>query len=220
MLIGGRYGLLTVLFEESPHRKPSGAFLKKFKCLCDCGQEVTTLGQHLTSGGTQSCGCLRAAKAKERATTHGLSKHPLYSVWIAMCTRCENTSQNGAENYAGRGISVCDRWSLKDGNGFENFITDMGERPEGHTLERINNSLGYSPENCKWETRGNQNYNKRIHSNNRTGRTGVSLRRDGRYLARIGVGGTSKVLGYFLTFEEAVAAREQAELLFYNFVKE
>lgn len=220
VVIGEKYGRLTAVCEDQPHQKPSGIFIKKFKCLCDCGVEVSILGQHLTRGDTKSCGCFRNEQVRASATTHGLSKHELYPAWLAMCTRCENTSQNGAENYNGRGISVCQRWKTPDGVGFSNFVEDMGDRPHGCTLERIDNSLGYSPENCKWETRGRQNYNKRRHRNNRTGRTGVTLRPDGRYIARIGVSGVSKVLGYFLTFEEAVAEREKAELLFYGFVKE
>jgi len=78
-----------------------------------------------------------------------------------MLVRCEQPSFKHFANYGGRGITVCARWSIRGGEGFSNFVSDMGERPEGYTLDRIDNDLGYSPENCKWSSRSEQQLNKR-----------------------------------------------------------
>jgi hypothetical protein len=84
------------------------------------------------------------------------SKHPLYPTWSAMINRCSNPNKQGYENYGGRGITVCDSW--KD---FGQFCEDMGDKPEGTSLDRIDNNKGYSPDNCKWSTRFEQNRNTR-----------------------------------------------------------
>jgi len=87
---------------------------------------------------------------------HGLEKHPLYHTWEAMRQRCNDPNAANYKNYGGRGISVCKRW-----NDFRKFIEDMGERPQGMTLDRINNDGNYTPKNCKWSTISEQNKNQR-----------------------------------------------------------
>lgn len=93
-------------------------------------------------------------------TKHGLKQHPVYQVWKGMRKRCNNPNEPGWKNYGGRGITICERWESA-----ANFIADMGERPKGMTLERIDNTLGYSPENCKWATMKEQSLNKRNNRN-------------------------------------------------------
>jgi hypothetical protein len=87
-----------------------------------------------------------------------MSKHPLFTVWNNMIRRCYDPSNNAYHNYGGRGITVCDRWKAS----FANFYADMGERPTPkHTLDRINNNLGYSRDNCRWATPKEQTRNTR-----------------------------------------------------------
>ena len=81
------------------------------------------------------------------------TKHPLYTVWHSMIERCRNPNFKQWHRYGGRGIYVCERWSRKKGEGFWAFVEDMGPRPEGYVMDRINNEEGYSPDNCRWITR-------------------------------------------------------------------
>lgn len=160
-LAGMQFGNLRVLGEagRSLHQ---GEVL--WKCACSCGKETVVRGQLLRSGGTKSCGCLRGEAAAVSSATHGHTRNyrssPTYKTWCSMLYRCQDPNYRQAEYYAGRGIRVCDRWQV-----FENFLADMGERPEGKTLDRFpDNNGNYEPGNCRWATAKQQVANRRPQS--------------------------------------------------------
>lgn len=127
---------------------------------CACGAEKSFRLTYLRNGHTKSCGCARAA-ANQKRSTHGhtprVGRNTTYAVYRDMLTRCTNPRYREFHLYGGRGIMVCDRWAAS----YENFLADMGERPEGMSLERECVNEGYSPNNCKWATDEEQANNKR-----------------------------------------------------------
>ncbi len=156
--IGHTFGRLTVLrvHAVNAHR----CSVVAVRCSCGSPEKLVRFSQ-MSSGGLQSCGCLLRERARETAlarwTTHGKSKTPTYAAWCAMKGRCYNEHGLRYADWGGRGITVCARWR----NSFENFLADMGERPEGKSLERRKNHLGYSPSNCMWATPSEQGSNRR-----------------------------------------------------------
>ncbi len=136
-----------------------------WRCLCDCGNYRDVRAPMLRSGQAFSCGC----KTRDGRKLHGMSRHPLYGTYISMRKRCENPDDRAYPDYGGRGITVCDRWKNGDGEltGFECYFLDLGDRPEGMSLDRIDANKGYSPDNCRWATPKAQTANRRPSARNR-----------------------------------------------------
>lgn len=168
-ITGVRSGRLVAIRFSRVNRNKKRLWL----CKCDCGNECEVIGSRLFKQRTKSCGCLhseaavangKAAAAKIGASriTHGASRHRStgttkeYHIWAGMRQRCRNPNNKKFPDYGGRGIRVCERWER-----FENFIADMGKKPEGTSIDRINNDGPYSPDNCRWASAKQQSANQR-----------------------------------------------------------
>ena len=132
-----------------------------WNCICACGTRRKVFTSALKGGYSKSCGCLTrevaSVRAKTMNRTHGKSSTPVYRVYRSMLDRCNNANTPNFSEYGGRGIKVCDRWA-KD---FAAFSADMGPRPDGCSIDRVDNDKGYEPGNCRWATRKEQNRNTR-----------------------------------------------------------
>lgn len=151
MSVGMVFGKLTVLGVHSKGKHP------KWLCRCSCGTIKAVAKTNLFSANTTSCGCFQREKFGDSNRTHGLSETPEYTIWRAIKSRCFNKNDASYFNYGGKGITVCSRWLQS----FENFISDMGPRPSGHSIDRKDGTKGYTPENCGWVTIKEQNRNRK-----------------------------------------------------------
>lgn len=150
-LAGQTFGRLLVLRLYTGPKSRKGSF---WVCACSCGAEKIIAADTLKMG-TKSCGCWAREKSSRIHTKHGMEATPTYKSWSSMKERCSNINAPNYRNYGGRGISYCQEWGS-----FESFFRDMGKRPSGHTLGRINNNGNYCLENCRWETPKQQQRNK------------------------------------------------------------
>ena len=146
----------------------------------------------------------------KRGNKEDCVKHPLYLTWNNMMRRCYCEDDTGYYNYGGREITVCTEWHY-----FKNFLKDMGDKPSKfHTLDRIDNDLGYSKYNCRWATRSQQCDNRRTFKNNTSGERGVQKTNFG-FSTRYAYENTRYQIGNFITFEEAVEARRAFVKMFH-----
>jgi len=148
-LQGFRFGSLTVLQLGEKQRPMNGAW---WLCLCDCGTQKNIPATDMVQGKINSCGCEHSERIGRAKATHGKSKSRTYKLWMAMRNRCDRINQD----YSCRGIVYDERWKS-----FENFLEDMGEAPEGLSLDRIDCNGNYHKANCRWATREQQANNTR-----------------------------------------------------------
>lgn len=134
---------------------------RAWEVVCECGTRMVMVTEHFLRGKTKSCGCyareIAPMRSSQNRTTHGFARTPIYNAWCAMMRRCYNKSSNRYRHYGGRGITVCARW-----HNVVNFVNDMSPRPDGYSLDRINNDGNYEPSNCRWATRQQQIYNRQV----------------------------------------------------------
>ena len=157
-LVGQRFGRLVVLEQAPKYNTAGGNPVVRWRCRCDCGNETIAFRASLRQGNTRSCGKHMSELAKQRMTTHGGTHTSEYTSWKHMKSRCNNPRYPRFADWGGRGIKVCDRWI----HSFSNFIADMGPKPTpSHTIDRKNNDGNYTPDNCRWATKKEQQANTR-----------------------------------------------------------
>jgi hypothetical protein len=130
-----------------------------WECKCDCGNTAYVQSTHIINGHSKSCGCYSSEKTIEMNTTHGLTGTRLHSIWNCMKTRCYNPKSKSFSYYGGRGISICEEW-LNDFKEFYTWAMSHGYA-DNLSIDRKDNDLGYSPNNCRWATSHEQRVNQR-----------------------------------------------------------
>lgn len=158
-LTGMSFGRLTVISLSEMRRRNIKGTVAYWLCECSCGNHSSICGSSLKGGLTTSCGCYNKEVTSIRASTHRMTATRPHRIWANMLTRCRNENFKDYKLYGGRGVSVCERWSL-----FENFLNDMGYPDDTESIDRIDSNGNYEPSNCRWATSKEQTRNK---SNNR-----------------------------------------------------
>lgn len=216
-LTGKKIGLLTVLRrdEENIGGKPA------WVCQCECGNVVTLRSAVLRRGQT-SCGCMKGVREKQYVPDYLRRSHSnkLYNQWSGMIYRCTHVNASHFEHYGGRGIDVCPEWK----DSFEAFAewSIRNGYSQGMEIDRINNNLGYSPDNCRWIDHKTNSRNRGARRNSRSGHAGVVWRPSktgggGTWRAGIMVNGKQINIGTYQSLDEAIAARKAAEMKYWGF---
>lgn len=216
-ITGQRYGRLVAV-TRTEEKAQNGSYI--WECVCDCGNNKNIALSSLSKGSTRSCGCLAKEQLNNLILSRGGSRHnfknkPVYRSWSCMLSRAKS---NDLKNY--EDVTVCDRWCPDKGGSFINFLEDMGEPPEGYSLNRIRGAKIYSKETCEWADRSLQGYDQKKSSKNKTGKTGVHKTKSGKFRAKITKNKQSIFLGEFSSLEDAIEARKEAELKYFGFTKE
>lgn len=207
--ISGKKFNKLLAVESTGEKSKNGDFI--WLCECECGNKAEFPVGQLQSDSAYSCGC------ENRGGKHKMTGTPTYRSWSKMLARVRMDEY--AEWHGD--VTVCDRWDTYKGGSFENFYEDMGERPEGFTLNRINGAKIYSPDTCEWASLSLQSFDQKRNKHNLSGRTGVRFREDRqKWEAFISKGNEQVRLYYGDSFEEACKKREEAELKYYGFTKE
>jgi len=153
-ITGGRYGLFTIASRAGSDSKRNALW----NCVCDCGTTIVVRGCDIVNHNRVSCGCLNDSRTSQlHGHAVGRKRTPTYYSWRAMKARCINPNHESFKDYGGRGITIHTEWITS----FAQFLADMGDRPVGMTLDRIDCNGNYEPANCKWSTISEQNANQR-----------------------------------------------------------
>lgn len=182
-MIGEKFNRLTILEIAPSYKRPCGTTESMVICQCECGTITPPKSYYkIKKGVTKSCGCLSkesflnnpwfakghsghkiTREKKKRIKKNKPPRTSTYYSWASMRKRCNNPKDVNYKYYGAKGVTVCDRWNITDGLGqaFKNFVQDLGERPKGKTLDRINPYGNYEPSNCRWATPIEQARNKR-----------------------------------------------------------
>lgn len=210
-LTGRRYGRLTII-GRSVEVNLSGKSVH-WDATCSCGNTKTGIpSSSLVNGTTLSCGCILTERRGAPLEEHGMRDSREYSIWSGMVSRCENASESTREYYFDKGISISPEWRRS----FKTFYADMGNCPEGYSLDRIDSSKGYSKENCRWASPHTQAVNRGMFKNNTSGTKGVSQTANGNWAAYIWAHGKRYHLGTFADINEAKEVRKAAEVIYHS----
>ena len=197
-MVGNVFGFWTVINVSTQKYKVD--------CLCKCGIKKSIQARALVAGKSRSCGCNKGAVCSQKAKTHGLTKTKEHHIWVAMKQRCINPNNKAYMRYGGRGIKVCDKWM----NSFPAFLLDMGNKPDGLSIERIDNDGNYEPSNCKWATRLEQNLNQRLQKRNKSGYKNIRWREERHgWETYKRIRGKRIYLGLFTSKQEAINAQNK-----------